>query len=341
MIGRKTTDVFGTIVPATLGWNAGQPVKHALIGGVLTPPCMKNGVRQKERVTFDVLINDNSEAGYSITRCVAWSSAEAESGKGFAAKLARMLVPGRYICLFGATISSNKVAVLNNDATPVLHNGTQYFRTFDSVVVQPGGNIIINRDSLETQAAMARHYNKAKTFAGNSWDFFHRPLSVYCDQNGEVHFMSDATKAELEATNKCRNSIPLFTGMQTYGFCTVRLPEGALPVYPRSNEYDAWLARYKAAGILDANGLPMLTPGQQNVATPAAGLQMPTMGGTTTMPQMPGMPGTTTTPASTANATASALGIDANMLKLLQAALAGQGHSTEASAGGEMPTVMI
>lgn len=331
MIGRKTSDVFGTIVPATLGWNNGQPIKHQLIGGVLTPPCMKNGAKQKERVTFDILVNDNSEQGYNITRCVAWSGAEAESGKGFAAKLARMLVPGRYISIFGGNISTNKVAVMNNDGTPVLHNGAQYFRTFDSVVLQPGGNIIINRDSLETQMAMARHYNKAKTFAGNSWDFFHRPLSIITNAAGELAFMDDATKASVEATNKIRNAMPVVTGMHTYGFCVVRLPEGAQPVYQRNGQYDAWLAKYIAAGILDNNGLPILAPGQQKQTAPGAGgLQMPAMTGQEAMPSMPGMEqhaGAGTVP--------TAAGIDPNMLKLIMAALAG--NAAAGAGAGSMP----
>jgi len=339
MYGRKSIELFGTLVPATLGWNLNQPVKHQLIGGVL-PPCVKNGERQKERVTFDVLVNDSSEQGYTITRCVAWSSGSAESGKGFAAKLARMLVPGRYICIFGGSVSSNKVAVMNNDGTPVLHNGQQYFRTFDSVVLQPGGNIIINRDSLETQAAMARHYAKAKTFAGNSWDFFHRPLSLTYDAQGSVLFLSDAEKATIEATNKIRNAMPVLTGMHTYGFCTVRLPEGSQPVYPRLAQYDTWLASYKAAGILDANGFPILAPGQQSMNTAGAGLQMPGM------PSMPGtdtnsgitMPGMTPEP----TAQPQTMGINPEMMKLIMAALAGQqGGNVNMPASSGMPTVMI
>jgi len=343
MIGRKTSEVFGTIVPATLAWLGGQPIKHQLIGGVLTPPCIKNGARQKERVTFDVLVNDNSEQGYSITRCVAWSGAEAESGKGFAAKLARMLVPGRYICIFGGNISQNKVAVMNNDGTPVLHNGQQYTRTFDSVVLQPGGNIIINRDSLESQMAMARHYAKAKTFAGNSWDFFHRPLSIITNAAGELAFMDDATKAAVEATNKIRNAMPVVTGMHTYGFCVVRLPEGSQPVYQRHAQYDAWLARYIAAGILDNNGLPILAPGQQRTASAGTGTQLPGMG---TL-DMPGMTGPAPADTTAAGQAAGTTNIDPNMLKLIMAALHNQagaatgGTTSGAGAGmGDLPSMI-
>lgn len=303
MLGKNKKFMSGIIVAATFGWNGSTPIKHPLMGAVLTPKCVKNGQEQKTRLNFDVLINDRSERGYKIARCTIFSSLAAEPGKGFAENIARQLAPGRYVEI-EADESVNTRPLANQDGTPVIMNGVQATRDYVSYIVNPGGITIYNRDSLETQRHMAEQWLKVRTHQANAWDFLWRPLSISFDPaTQKVELMSDADRAVLEATNKIRNVLPLLNGMVTYGFAKVVFPEGAQPVLPNNPSYDTWLQQYIAAGCLGPDGLPVLS-----VAAPVgqpAGTTMPGAA-TVTQPATVQPAGTIAMPGAVASAVAGA-----------------------------------
>jgi hypothetical protein len=275
MLGKKRVSMAGIIVPATYGWNGNTPLKHPLIGGILTPRCNKNGQEMKTRLNFEILINDMSEKGYKIARCVVFGSLQAEPGKSFAERIARQIVPGRYVEI-EAEEHTNTVPMSNLDGSAVVQNGQQANRDYYSYVINPGGIRIYNRDSVETQRLMAQHWLKAKTVQANAWDFFWRPLSIsFNPATGQIEEMSDADKATLEATNKVRNQLPLVGGMASYGFAKVTMPEGAIPVLQNNAAYDQWIQSYIGAGILGPDGLPVVNA----VAAPGPVAGGPAQGG--------------------------------------------------------------
>lgn len=330
MLGKKSVSLSGIIVASTFGWNGNVPLKHPLIGGIITPRCIKNGQEQKTRVNFDVLINDMSDKGYKICRCVVFSSLQADPGKSFAERIARQIAPGRYVEIT-ADENTNTVPLANNDGSAVLLNGVQATRDYTSYVVNPGGIRIYNRDSVDTQKHMANHFLKARQVQANAWDYFWRPLSIsYDPATNMVSEMSDADKAILEATNKLRNQLPLMSGMVSYGFAKVVLPEGAQAVLGSNAQYSQWLQGYIATGVLGADGLPAIAP---TVPAPAmAGTATVAHPATAAAPAEMTIPGMVATAVDTAPAGVATVNPIVTGMPLATAGAA-------AAAGGDVPLV--
>lgn len=281
MYGKKRVEIIGEVTQATLLWNGNTPVKHPLIGGILTAPCVKNGEPMAARLNFDVMIRDNSKArggkGYKIENVSVFSSINAEPGKGHAELISRLIVPGRSVKMI-CDEEPRRVELFNDDGTPVLRNGIQVKQLYINNVLRPGEFSSAPKDTVDVQIAMSDHHQKISALPADmqtAWDFFWRPLSVSYDAHGKATAMSDENKAIMAGVNKARNAMPLLQEMVSYGYALVRTPAGAVTKAPSLPQYKEWLGKMIQLGVLRSDGLPHVAPKADtivmpNQATPAA-----------------------------------------------------------------------
>lgn len=269
MYGIKSAKLAGIIVPATLGWNGNSPIKNPFLGGEFVPRCTKNGKESKERVTFELLIQDSSEQGYEVVKVTCFSSLNQQDPlKGFATRIAKLLVPGRYVEIDGAVIDQREISLTNTDGTQVMMNGQQVKKTYTSYIANPGTVRIYNRDSLEAMKLLHGHYLRMKGREHAEWDFLWRPASLWIQADGTMADMPTDLRTVLEAANKVRSAMPFILGMRSFGFCAVKYPENVQSYHNKSSDaYMAWLKSMIQAGVYGQDGLPVFTP---KTAAPAS-----------------------------------------------------------------------